>query len=363
MQGMARDEIFKIKPYVPGKPVEEVERELGIKDVIKLASNENPLGPAPKAVEAIKMAAEGVNFYPDGNSFYLKSALANKLNFTTEEILVGNGSDETIMLIGSAFLNSGEEIVMGYPSFSEYDFSAKIMGANTVQVPLKDFTHDLKSMVAAITEKTKIVFVCNPNNPTGTVVTQKDVDEFMDLVPNKVLVVFDEAYYEYVEDANYPDTLRYVREERNAIVLRTFSKIYGLAGLRVGYCIANKEIISAINRVREPFNVNLIAQKAALAALGDEGFLEKSRKVNSEGKEMLYSEFQKMGIKYVPTDANFIFLDTGMDSKDLFQQLLQKGVIIRTGDIFGHPTFIRVTIGTKEENTRFISALKEVLNK
>lgn len=362
MQDLAREEIFKIKPYVPGKPVEEAERELGITDVIKLASNENPLGPSPRAIEAITAFASKVNAYPDGNCFYLKKALAAGLNCAPEEIVLGNGSDNLLMLLGATFLNPADEIIMGSPSFSEYDFSAKVMGAKTVKVPLKNFTYDLEGIAAALTDKTKIVFICNPNNPTGTIVTAAEVESFMREIPDNVLVVFDEAYYEYVGDATYPDSLQYVKKNKNVIVLRTFSKIYGLAGLRIGYGVAPKEIISAINRVREPFNVNLLAQKAALAALSDADFLEKSRAVNAAGKEMLYDALRARGLEFVPTEGNFIFINTGLDSQEVFQKLLRQGVIVRTGDIFGHHKFIRVTVGTSRENKRFIAALEKVLN-
>ena len=361
MEKLARPEILKIKPYVPGKPVEEVERELGIKDVVKLASNENPLGPSPLAVEALRKSVDQVHFYPDGNCYYLKRALEKHWGHPPEELLVGNGSDELLTLIAQAYLQPGEEIVMGDPSFSEYDFAAKIMGGVVKKVPLKDYTHDLKAMAGEITEKTKMVFVCNPNNPTGTMVTRADVAEFMKNVPGDVLVIFDEAYYEYVDDPAYPDSLQYVREGRNVIVLRTFSKVYGLAGLRIGYAIAPKEIVSTVNRVREPFNVNLLAQRGALAALGDEEFLQKSRAANREGMQMLYRGLEELNLKYVPSQTNFIFIDTGRDCQDVFKKLLQKGVIVRTGDIFGHPTFIRLTVGTLEGNRKFLSCLKEVL--
>ncbi len=363
MKTLAREAIYKIKPYVPGKPVEEVERELGIKNVLKLASNENPLGPSPKAVEALKQSASGVNFYPDGNCFYLKEALAEKLHCSLTELIVGNGSDEVLSFITAAYLNPGEEIIMGSPSFSEYDFAAKVMGGETIKVPLINYTHDLEGMAKAVTAKTKIIFVCNPNNPTGTMVDGNQVAQFMSKVPNHVLVVFDEAYYEYVENSDYPDTLGYVREGRNVIVLRTFSKIYGLAGLRIGYGVAPEGIISDLNRVREPFNVNILSQKAALAALGDYDFLQKSKKINLEGKEMLYQALGELGLEFIPTEANFIFINAGVDSQELFKKLLQKGVIIRTGDIFNHPTFIRLTVGQEEENKRVIRALREVLEK
>jgi histidinol-phosphate aminotransferase len=358
---LARQEIFKIKPYVPGKPVEEVERELGIRDVIKLASNENPLGPSPRAVEALRSAVGQVHFYPDGNCYYLKQALAAKLNQAPEEFMVGNGSDELLTLLAQAFLRPGEEIIMGDPSFSEYDFAAKIMGGEVIKVPLKNFTHDLKAMAEQVSPLTKMIFVCNPNNPTGTMVPQAEVTAFMKAVPEDVLVIFDEAYFEYVDDPHYPDSLQYVREGRNAIVLRTFSKVYGLAGLRIGYGIAPEKIISAVNRVREPFNVNLLAQKAALAALEDVEFVERSKAMNREEKERLYGALAKLNLRYIPSQANFIFIDAGLDCQVLFKKLLLKGVIVRTGDIFGYPTFIRLTVGRPAENAKFLRCLQEVL--
>ncbi len=361
IEDIARKVIFDIKPYIPGKPIEEVERELGIKDVIKMASNENPFGPSPRAVEAMRASLQKISMYPDGNCFYLKDMIANLLCIEPDNIIVGNGSDEILKLIAEAFLEPGDEIVIAQPSFSEYEFVGKIMGARCVFVPLKDFTHDLEAMGRAVTEKTKIVFVCNPNNPTGTAVTKVEVDEFLKNLDPRVLVVFDEAYYEYVEDEEYPQTLEYVAEEQNVIVLRTFSKIYGLAGQRVGYGIAKLNIISALNRVREPFNVNLLAQVAARAALEDQEHVEKSRQGNREGKDYLYQWFEEKGISYVPTQANFIFLKVGADSQEVFKEMMKLGVIIRTGDIFGHPDFIRITVGTMEENRRFTESLEKVL--
>ncbi|UNC91441.1 histidinol-phosphate transaminase [Candidatus Contubernalis alkaliaceticus] len=361
IEDIARKIIFDIKPYVPGKPIEEVERELGIKDVIKMASNENPFGPSPRALEAMREALHKISMYPDGNCFYLKDMLAEMLFVEPDNLVVGNGSDEILKLLAEAFLDPGDEIVIAQPSFSEYEFVGKIMGANCVFVPLKDFTHDLESMGRAVTEKTKIVFICNPNNPTGTIVTKAETDDFLKQLDPRVLVVFDEAYYEYVEDEDYPQSLDYVGEGQNVIVLRTFSKIYGLAGQRIGYGIAKPDIISALHRVREPFNVNLLAQVAALAAVEDQEHLEKSIQGNREGKDFLFSWFEKKGINYVPTQANFIFLQVGVDSQEVFQEMMKLGVIVRTGDIFGHPDFIRITVGTMQENRRFTECLEKVL--
>lgn len=357
----ARKEIFRLKPYVPGKPIEEVKRELGIEDIIKMASNENPLGPSLLAVEKIKDTLDKIHFYPDSNNFYLKKKLAQFNDVNEESIIIGNGSDELLKLLAETFLTPEDEVVFGDPSFVEYEFTATIMGARCVAVPLKDFRHDLKAMLDAVNERTKIVYICNPNNPTGTYSTKSEIEDFMSKIREDILVVFDEAYFEYTDASDYMTGIDYVRAGRNAVVFRTFSKIYGLAGLRVGYGITTPDIAQAVERVTEPFNVNLLAQVAAEAALDDAGHVEKSCRLNQAGKEYLYSEFEKMGLEYVPTQANFIFVDTGKNCQEVFKKLLKLGIIVRTGDIFGFPTFIRVTIGTPEENKRFIDGLKEVL--
>lgn len=356
-----RPQIMLIKPYVPGKPAEEVERELGISGAVKLASNENPLGPSPLAMEAMQKTVAKVSFYPDGNCYYLKEALSRHWDMPPESFIIGNGSDEVIKLIAEAFLNEGEEAVVAHPSFSEYDFAVKIMGGITVQVPLKDYIHDLPAMAAAVTSETKLVFICNPNNPTGTMVGKNEVAALLDELPEHVITVLDEAYCEYVTDPSYGESLDFVREGRNVIVLRTFSKIYGLAGLRIGYGVARLSLIGSLLRVKEPFNVNMMAQTAALAALADTGHVEKSRQLNEEGKQYLAKEFERLGLFYTTTHANFIWVCVGVDCKQLFAKLLRRGVIVRTGDIFGAPDVIRVTIGTPDQNRRFICELAAVL--
>ncbi len=357
-----REAILAIKPYVPGKPIEEVQRELGVKDVIKLASNENPLGPSPEAVQAMREAGDRVYLYPDGNCYYLKNALAGKLGVAPENLIVGNGTDEILKMLAATYINPGDEIVIADPTFSEYEFDTQVMAGRAIKVPCRSFRHDLKAMAAAITPRTRLVFICNPNNPTGTIIGQVVLDTFLHEVPPSVLVVLDEAYADYVTAEHYPNSLAYVRGGRaNIIVLRTFSKIYGLAGLRVGYGAAVPEIIRDLNRVREPFNVNLLAQAAAMAALNDTAHIKKSREVNEEGKAYLYEQFTALGLEYVPTETNFIFVNLQRDSRAIFQQLLAKGVIVRTGDIFGYDTFVRVTVGTPRQNERFIQALREVL--
>jgi histidinol-phosphate aminotransferase len=357
----ARPEIFTLKPYIAGKPIEEVKRELGIDDIIKLASNENPLGSSPKAIEAVVNNLFNMHQYPDSNCFYLKEKLAAHNEVEFANILVGNGSDEMLKLLAETFLSQGDEIMYAKPSFSEYEFVGRVMGAQCIEVPLRGFTHDLDAMLSFITSRTKIVVICNPNNPTGTIVKSEAMDSFMEKVPDDVLVVFDEAYCEYAESPDFISGLKYVKAGRNAIILRTFSKVYGLASLRVGYGITLPAIARAVEMVTEPFNVNMMAQVAATAALDDNEHLQNSLKVNSLGKKYLYSEFDKLGLKYVPTDANFIFVDLAKNCQEVFAALLQMGVIIRTGDIFGYPNFIRVTVGTAAENERFIKSLKQVL--
>ncbi|MEW6192803.1 MAG: histidinol-phosphate transaminase [Bacillota bacterium] len=359
MNVKARSCLSTLAVYQPGKPIEEVKRELGLEDIIKLASNENPLGPSPKAVAAVTAAAGNVNFYPDGSAYRLRQALAARLGVDYNAIIVGNGSNEIVQMLSLALLEPGDEVVMPVPTFPRYEPLARLMGAVPVEVPLKDFRMDLEAMAARLTARTKMVYLCNPNNPTGTIATRREVARFMERVGPETVVVFDEAYFEYVTDPDYPDGLDFFRKGCNAVVLRTFSKLYGLAGLRVGYGIGPPSLIEYLNRVREPFNVNALAQEAALAALDDEEFVALTRKTNEEGKKQLYEAFTALGVTYVPTEANFIFFDAGRDEREVFQRLLKAGVIIRGG--FGYPTHLRVTIGTAAQNARFAAALAGVL--
>ena len=352
-----------IKPYVPGKPVEEVERELGLSNVIKLASNENALGPSPLAVKAMQENAEMMHIYPDGNCYYLKEALAAKLKIKPDQLLFGNGSDEILSFLTLALINPGDEAVMVAPSFSEYDFAMRLMGGVPRLVPLvgSEFAYDFDAVLAAVNDQTRIVFICSPNNPTGSYIQRADFERFLSMLPDEVLVVLDQAYIEYVTDSSHPEGLDYIEQGYPVIALRTFSKIYGLAGLRIGYGIASSALIAGLNRVREPFNVNAMAQKAALAALSDTAHLGNSVALVEQGRKKLSAGLSALGLKPVPDQANFCFVDIGVDSRQAFQALLQKGVIVRTGDIFGYPTYIRVTYGTAEQNERFLAALKDVL--
>ncbi len=360
--GQEISDISKIKTYQPGKPIEEVKRELGLKNIIKLASNENPLGPSPKAVEAIRRYASKINFYPDGGSYYLKKALGKKLGLKEGNIILGNGSDEIVSLITRIFLQKGDEVIMGNPSFLMYKIDAQLSRAKVTSVPLKDFRLDLSEMSKAMGPKTKLIFISNPNNPTGTIITQDGVKDFLRDIPHQILTVFDEAYYEYVEDTNYPQSIDLLDKNSNIIILRTFSKIYGLAGLRVGYGAATPEITDLLNKARPPFNVNSLAQVAALASLEDEDQVNRSKSLVKEGKEFLYSNLRRLKISFIPTQANFILIKIGKKAKDVEGELLKKGIIVRGMGVYNLPHYIRVTIGTKPQNEEFIKNLQIILS-
>ena len=352
-----------IKPYKPGKPIEEVERELGLKNVIKMASNENPLGPSSLAINAMRDSLDKMHIYPDGSCFYLRQALANRLKVEPEQLIFGNGSDEILSFLTLAYIKPGEEAVMVTPTFSEYEFAMRVMDGAFCSVPLsgEEFSYDFEMVLDAVNENTRIVFICSPNNPTGSIIRNSEFKKFIENLPEKVMVLLDQAYLEYVNDSEHVSGLEYIEKGYPVIALRTFSKIYGLAGLRIGYGIAPKEIIGELNRVREPFNVNAMAQAAAIAALDDTDHVDRSRRLVNEGRVQLTQGLTEMGFKPVPDEANFCFVDLKEDSQKIFQALLRRGVIVRTGDIFGFPSYIRVTYGTAEQNARFLSALKEVL--
>lgn len=355
-----REELANLTPYKPGKPIDDVKREYGLKDVIKLASNENPLGCSPKAIEAIKNSLDNLGLYPDGNCTLLKEALAKKLGISVNNIILSSGLDEMMDLLAKTFFNKGDEAIMADITFPRYIATTMMMGAKPVLVPLVNWTHDLNGMLNAITDKTKLIWLCNPNNPTGTMFTEKELIDFLDKVPENIIVVYDEAYREFVTRDDYTkDSIPLLNKYPNLIILRTFSKIYGLAALRVGYTMASEEIITNINKVRGPFNVNTLAQVAAIAALEDEEFLKKSYETNVEGKAYLYKEFDKLGLEYAPSETNHIFVNVQKDGNEVFIELQKRGVIIRPQ--FGQ--WIRVSIGTMDENRIFIEKLKEVLGK
>ncbi len=351
------ENIKNITPYVPGKPIEELERELGLSGSIKLASNENPLGPSPKAMAAIKKAVAGLNRYPDGSGFYLSQALAKKYGVDISQIILGNGSNELIELLVRTFVQPGDEVISADPSFVVYKMITQAASGVNVIVPCKDMRHDLQAMTERITSKTRIVFIANPNNPTGTMNTRAEMDGFMGRVPDNLIVAVDEAYFEYVTHADYPDSLDYLKGKKNIIALRTFSKIYGLAGLRIGYGITTVEIAELLNKVRQPFNTNTLGQIGALAALSDRRHVDKSVAVNNEGKQFLYQAFQRLGILSTPTEANFIMFETRLDGRDVYSGLLKMGVIVRP---MGGKR-LRVTIGRPEENARFVAELEKIV--
>ncbi|MFQ5894718.1 MAG: histidinol-phosphate transaminase [Nitrospinota bacterium] len=345
--------------YDPGKPVEELERELGIEGAVKLASNENPLGPSPRAMEAVRRAMSGVHRYPDGSGYYLKGALARHHGLSRGHFVLGNGTNEVLELLAHAFLDPGDEVVLAECAFVVFSIVAQLSRARRVIVPLRGLTHDLGAMAERVTERTKLVFVANPNNPTGTAVGREEVERFLARVPERALVVFDEAYWHYVSRPDFPDTLAYLRERRNIVVTRTFSKAYGLAGLRVGYGVMDPEVAGYLNRVREPFNVNALALVAAEAALEDVEHVERSVRLNREGKEYLYRALDSLEVPFVPTEGNFLLVEVG-DGRATFEALLRRGVIVRPMGGYGLPRHVRVTIGLPEGNRRFIEALQAI---
>ncbi|HMS54035.1 MAG TPA: histidinol-phosphate transaminase [Fimbriimonadaceae bacterium] len=358
-----RANVLKMQPYSPGKPIADVQRELGLTDVVKLASNENPLGPSPKAIAAVTEAARQMHIYPDGAAVNLKNALAEHFGIGIENLMVGNGSDELIHLLGLVFLDSPEdEIVVGNPSFVRYDAAAELAPSRLVRVPLTpDYRHDLPAMARAVSDKTKLVFIANPNNPTGTIVTKRELDEFLDSIPSHVVTVLDEAYFEFAAHvSDYPNSLDYVKAGRNVIGLRTFSKTYGLAGIRLGYGFAPQWVVNAIDRAREPFNTNSLAQVAAIAALNDEDHIRATVAINETGLKRISSALEKAGFTPCESYANFVFAECHRPAKPIFEALLREGVIIRGGDAFGCPTCVRVSVGTPEEVSKFEQAMERI---
>lgn len=347
-----------IQPYQGGKPIEEVQRELGIADIIKLASNENPLGPSPLAVQAIAESASQVHLYPDSNAYYLKKELAARIGISPDHLILGNGSNDVLQLVAEAYIAPGDEVIYAAGAFVVYSLVTKLCGATAVVVPMVNDTHDLIDMAGAITDKTKVIFIANPNNPTGTMVTAAETAGFIERVPDDVLVVFDEAYYEYVARSDYPQTLPYVLKGRNFVITRTFSKIYGLAGLRIGYGIAPPGLVETLNRIRQPFNCSLVGQAAARAALKDTDHVKESQRSNAAGKAFLYRAFNDMGLRYIETEGNFIMLYVEPSGAEITDALLKQGVIVRPMSGYGYPNAVRVTIGTQQENERFIRAVR-----
>jgi histidinol-phosphate aminotransferase len=356
-----KENILKVNPYVPGKPIEEVKRELGLKRVVKLASNENPYGPSPRVLGAIAKAAKQINRYPDGACFYLRQALAKRLKVKEDQLIFGNGSDEVIVLAVRALVEPGDEVVIAKPSFLIYEIASFIEGAVIKSVPLKNFHYDLDGMKAAVTPKTKIIFIGNPDNPAGTYIPKDELEKFLGGIRRDVLIFLDEAYFEYVQAKDYPNGIDFLKAHKNVVVTRTFSKMYGLAGLRVGYGIGDAGIIDILNRLREPFNVNAIAQAAAVACLQDQAYYRNIARSVERERQFLYSALRKLGLHYEESYTNFILVKVDQDSSAVAKGLLGQGVIVRDMNVWGLKNYIRVTIGSSEENKVLIKAFTEVL--
>jgi histidinol-phosphate aminotransferase len=360
---LANPQLRDIAVYEPGKPIEETARELGIdpEAITKLASNENPLGPSPKAIRAMQAALENSHRYPDGSGFHLCKAIAARLDLVPGNIILGNGSNEVLEFLGHAFLDASrqDEVIASEYAFIVYKLIATSFGARMIEVPSPDYRQDLEAMLKAITSKTRLVFFPNPNNPTGTLSSQREIDTFIERAPHDVMIVIDEAYFEFLDDP--PDVLRHVREGRSVIVLRTFSKIYGLAGLRIGYAVARPDVVEFLHKTRQPFNVNSVAQAAALAALEDDAHARETKRVIDEGRAYLQGQFAEMRISFVPAVANFVMVNVG-DACAVFDKLLRRKVIVRPLKTYGLPECIRVSVGTMDENRKLVAALKEVIH-
>jgi len=355
------DHIQSLTPYPPGKPIEELERELGITGSIKMASNENSLGPSPKAVEAIKQNLSKLHRYPDGSCYYLAEALSKKLGVSAQQLVFGNGSDEIIVLLAAAFVQPGDEVITSHPSFLVYPKATQAQNGINRVVPLKDMRHDLDAIAGLVTEKTRLIFLDNPNNPTGTIFTREEFDAFLNKIPENVIVVLDEAYVDFVRQKKAVKAFDYLGSKTPVVSLRTFSKAYGLAGLRVGYGVMPAEIADCLHRVRGPFNVNSLAQVAAIAAIDDDEHYRKTLEMTWAGIDFLNRGFSRLGLGPKPTETNFFLVDVKRNGKEFYQALLRKGVIIRAMTAYGYPEYIRVTAGTRAENERLLTAVKEVL--
>ncbi len=358
---LAAPGIANLQPYVPGKPVSELERELGISNSIKLASNENPLGAGPKALAALQGEMPELARYPDGGAYALRSALAHKHGVNTDQITIGNGSNDVLDMIARVFLYPGRESLCSQHAFAVYPLSTMAVGAELKMAPAKDFGHDLDAMQALIGGNTGVIWVANPNNPTGTWLNRDDLYAFVKQVPSNIIVVVDEAYFEYVHEAEYPDASRWLHEFPNLVVTRTFSKAYGLASLRIGYGISHPDVADLLNRVRQPFNANSFAQAAAIAALGDEDYLHRSVEMNNAGLQQLCDGFDRLGLRFIPSVGNFVTVDVARSAGEVDAALLREGVITRPVENYGLRNCLRISVGLEFENARFLEALEKVL--
>ncbi len=360
---LATKGVAGLQPYSGGKPIEELQRELGLDEIIKLASNENPLGPSQKVLDAIASTTD-LSRYPDGNGFSLKKALSDKHNISPDCITLGNGSNDVLEMTARAFVTPEHQVIYAQHSFAVYPIVTQAVGAEHVVVPAFEWGHDLPAMLDAISDKTKLIFVANPNNPTGTWLNKNDLRNFVENVPEHIVVLIDEAYFEYaITEENYPDCNSWLDEFPNLIVTRTFSKAYGLAGLRVGYSMSHPDVANLLNRVRQPFNNNSLALVAAETALEDEAYIKQSVKINSAGMKQLMLAFDDMGLEFIPSKGNFICVDFGQPADGIYQNLLESGVIVRPVANYGMPNHLRVSIGTEKENSRFINELGKILSK
>lgn len=361
MKKLIKDCVFNVEQYEPGKPIEVLRRELGLEgEICKMASNENPLGPSPRALEAIQNSLHESNFYPDNSCYLLREKLGKSLGIAPKNIFVGNGTTELIYLTGIAFLNPKDKIIMSESGFIMAKITAQIVNCRLVEVPLRGFRHDLEKILEAVDGETKIVYLDLPMNPIGTSVDRQQFSFFMDKIPEDVLVVCDEAYYEYADKESYPQTLKLVEEGRNVLVLRTFSKMYGLAGFRVGYCVAKENLLEALWRVSPPFSVNKFAQIGAAAALDDREHVKRTLEMNEAGKNFLYQNFRKMSVDYIPSETNFVTVDANTDTQKISEEMQKEGVIIRPLAMYGQPNFFRVTIGTPAQNQKFIDVFQRI---
>lgn len=359
---LARDVLNRMKPYSPGKPIWEVQRELGLDRVVKLASNENPLGPSPRAAGAIHKLLADIHRYPDAQAVDLRATIAGKYGLESEQIIVTNGGDELITLVSEAFIDAGDEIIVPSPSFSEYEFGGRLMGATIRTVALtEDYQYDIAAILEAVSERTKIVYLCSPNNPTGTILRQSALTELLNALPTHVLVVYDSAYSHFVTEDDYSDGMEFVHEGYPVIVLQTFSKVYGLAGIRVGFGVASPSIIRAVLQVKEPFNTNALAQAAAAAAIDDEDHVRKSSRLVQEERLRLYRGLEELGLAYTPSMSNFILVKLGEEAEQRYVELMRKGIIVRYGAAWGLPQHVRISVGTPEENQMLLRALKLIL--
>lgn len=362
LSGLAVEQVQALHPYQPGKPIEELERELGITDIVKLASNENPLGMSELAKQAVSDELSVGSRYPDGNGYSLKYGLRNYLlsqghDIELDRMTLGNGSNDLLDIITRCFADRHSEVIFSEYAFAVYAISCQAVGARAVVAPSKHWGHDLNAMYEHITDKTKLIFIANPNNPTGTSINSEELLAFMNRVPERVVVVLDEAYCEYISDADFPDGMSLVKEYSNLIVTRTFSKAWGLASLRVGYAVSHPDIANILNRVRHPFNVNSFALAAATAVLNDVDYLKNSVECNAKGMLQIEGAIEELGLEYIPSKGNFITFNTGRDGLDVYQKLLRMGVIVRPVSNYGMPSFLRVSIGLEQENEKFIAAL------